>query len=176
MFDVLKHRSSSALRGSTVGPIRPSARPCRLLNRHNSGGKDLPGKKGEIAKRTQFHSKHLVLQILTTKIFLFSPKANLMIPKNHTRLTPDHTRNLCLLPSIKRWQMAGGPMVLNPFIQQSIKPGLRAWRAKVHHVPRGFSSLVKATQAKINNHFFILPLWQRARKGEDCPAGKCSLL
>jgi hypothetical protein len=28
-------------------------------------------KKGEIAKRTQFHSKHPVLQTLTTKKFLF---------------------------------------------------------------------------------------------------------
>jgi hypothetical protein len=48
MFDVLKHLSSLALWDSAIGPIR-------LLNRHDSVGNDLPGKKGEIAKRTQFH-------------------------------------------------------------------------------------------------------------------------
>jgi hypothetical protein len=36
----------------------------------------------KIAKRTQFHSKHIALQILTTEKFLFLSKANLMIPNN----------------------------------------------------------------------------------------------
>ena len=47
-----------------------------------------PGvKKVENAKRTQFHSKHIVLQILTTQTFLFRPKANLMIQNGAPRLT-----------------------------------------------------------------------------------------
>ena len=41
----------------------------------------------QIAKRTQFHSKHIVLQILTTKIFLFCPKANLMNPTGTPQLS-----------------------------------------------------------------------------------------
>jgi hypothetical protein len=51
-------------------------------------------KKVGIAKRTQFHSKHIVLQILTTKKFLYSPKANLMIlhgvPGSLGRFTTSH--------------------------------------------------------------------------------------
>jgi hypothetical protein len=35
-------------------------------------------KKGEIAKRTQFHSQHAVFETLTTKKFPFCSKANLI--------------------------------------------------------------------------------------------------
>jgi hypothetical protein len=39
-------------------------------------------KNAEIAKRTQFLSKHAVLQILTTKKFPFRAKANLMVKRS----------------------------------------------------------------------------------------------
>jgi hypothetical protein len=38
---------------------------------------------------------------------------------------------------------------------------------------QAWSRLLKATQGKNNNHFFILPLRQRARKGEDCRGDEC---
>ena len=50
-----------------------------------------------------------------------------------------------------------------------------------HVATQAWSKLLKATQGKKHNHFFILPLRQRAReseecRGDECPAGKCSLL
>jgi len=49
-------------------------------------------KNAKMMKRTQFHSKHAVLQSLTTKKFLFLPKANLMIPNG----TPE--AHACVVP------------------------------------------------------------------------------
>jgi hypothetical protein len=131
MFDVLKHRSSPLCGIPLSVPSVRRPGPCRPL------------KQAEIAKRTQFYSQHSVLQTLTTKKFLFLPKANLMmyvcekpfewVPTS-SALAHSHTRVRGRLePSGKRSRpvKAGQGKTNNPFFSGDGKEPGRAQGASV---------------------------------------------
>jgi hypothetical protein len=68
-----------------INPSGEKTKPFQNQNKPKNGGRGLRlyatlcAKEGEIAKRTQFQSKHPVFHTITTRKFLFLPKANLMM-------------------------------------------------------------------------------------------------